>query len=571
MPRRWVIPSYDADKAREIVKEVNIPFPLGAALVARGFDTPDKVDRFLKPRLSDLGDPFTLPGMEKAVTRIWDAVEAQESILIFGDYDVDGVSSTALMVSFLSELGAMVTPFLPNRLTDGYGFSRSVLTRCLDQHRPELIVTVDCGTGSGDTVAYAAEQGIDVIVTDHHEASAELAHAIAIVNPKLGDDDSVRMLAGVGVAFKVCHAMVKRAREQGRPGAEDIDLRPFMDFVALGTIADIVPLIEENRILARHGLKWLKTPRALGLRTLMDVAGIKDDVQAHHVGFQLGPRLNAAGRMGDADAALELLLTEDGPRAHTLAMRLDAANRERQDIENRMVREARAELDAIFDPDKHFGLVISRNGWHPGVIGIVASRLCQHFYRPVVVIGMDEETGRGRGSCRSIDGFDLVANLDRCSEHLLQFGGHNMAAGVEVAADKLDAFRVAFNEAAAEVLAQKELKPLQKIDAWLELAEADDWLFRSQQSIRPFGHSNPTPVWAARQVRVVRHRIVGNGHLQMTLAGGGVTAEAIGFGLGDREVPAGPIDVAFQLKKNTYQGRESLRLDIQDFRAAEAE
>ena len=564
----WNEVTCDPAVAHTIAAHLNVPAPLGYVLAGRGIAGPKEAEQFLWPRLRNLTDPFEFPDMKKALVRIWDAIDAQESIVVFGDYDVDGVSSTALMVSFLSDLGAMATPMLPNRMNDGYGLTPEILRRLVDRLHPELLITVDCGTGAVDAVKLANEMGIDVVITDHHEPPAELAPALAIVNPKLANNEVVRMLAGVGVAFKVCHGLVKMARQQGRPEAENIDLKQYMDLVALGTVADIVPLVGENRILARHGLRELDTPRSLGLQTLKEVAGIREEVRAHHIGFQLGPRLNAAGRMGDAEAALELLLSEDATRARDLALRLDGANRERQDIENRMVREARTEIDSWFEPDLHFGVTISRIGWHPGVIGIVASRLSQHYYRPVIVIGM-EERGLGRGSCRSIEGFDLVEHLDACSHLLVQYGGHNMAAGLEIKAANCEAFSELFNETAAEALAKEELLPIQRIDAWLELAEADEDLLLAQEGLRPFGNSNPTPVWAVRGVRVVRHRIVGNGHLQLTLAGGGVMADAIGFGLGDRPVPLGPIDVAFQLKRNNYQGRQSLRFDVQDFRASQ--
>ena len=563
--KRWQEVAYDADAACRVAEALAIPLPLGQVLAGRGLGEPAAAEAFFRPRLNRLSDPFELPDMERALARIWDAIDARESIVVFGDYDVDGVSSTALMVSFLSSLGAMVTPVLPNRINDGYGLTPEILQKCIDPLRPRLLITVDCGTGAVEAVTRANGQGVDVIVTDHHEPPAEIAPALAVVNPKRGGDERVRMLAGVGVAFKVCHGLVKMARRTGRPEAAAIDLRAYLDLVALGTIADIVPLVGENRILARHGLHQLNDPRSLGLRILKEVAGIRDDIRAHHIGFQLGPRLNAAGRLGDAEAALELLLSEDAGRARDLALRLDGANRERQDIENRMVREAREEIDGWFDPGRHFGLVIARVGWHPGVIGIVASRLSQHYFRPAIVIGLDEH-GVGRGSCRSIEGFDLVQTLEHCSDLLIQCGGHSMAAGLEIEASRLDEFRRAFNDVAAARLEGRELMPVQRVDAWLELAEADEALFAAQENIRPFGHSNPAPVWAVRGVRVDRHRIVGNNHLQLTLAAAGASIDAIGFGLGERDVPAGPVDVAFQLKRNTHRGRESLRIDVQDFR-----
>ena len=561
-------PEIDIEEVRDLANETNLPMPLVAVLMNRQVNTADAIEGFLHPRLSNLSDPFLVPNMDRAVVRIWDAIDAGESIAVFGDYDVDGISSTALLVGFLSELGAPAIPFLPNRIADGYGFSAETVTRCIDEVRPRLIVTVDCGVGSVEGVKAAIDRGVDVVVTDHHEPPKELAPALAIVNPKLSENESIRMLAGVGVAFKLCHALLKVARDQGREEVGNIDLREFMDFVALGTVADIVPLIGENRVLARYGLRRLTSPRSLGLKTLIEVAGIQNEVQAHHVGFQLGPRLNAAGRLGDAEAALELLLTEDEARARRLAMKLDAANRERQDIETRIARAAQASIDEWYKADRHYSLVVAKQGWHPGVIGIVASRLSQRYSRPAIVIGFNDE-GVGRGSCRSVEGFDLVENLDLCTEYLIQHGGHAMAAGLELEEKDLDAFRRAFNEIAREQLKGKDLRPVQRIDGWVHLGEADAWLYDTLQQIRPFGHSNPAPVFGARQVRVVRHRIVGNGHLQMTLASGGVQIEAIAFNMGHRALPDGPMDIAFQLKRNHYQGQESLRLDIQDFRAYE--
>lgn len=565
----WRVADVDSVKAGPLAEELNIPLPLASVLVRRGIESTEDAEQFLSPRLSELSDPFLLPDMRKAVDRLWDAVDRCESILVFGDYDVDGVSSTALMVSFLSELGAMVTPFLPNRSSDGYGLTIPALERCSADFRPSLIVTVDCGTTSVESVCWAQERDIDVIVTDHHKASGTLAPALALVNPKLGDNDRVSMLAGVGVAFKLCHAMLKQGRLDQRDNVASVELRRYMDFVALGTISDIVPLVHENRTLASYGLGILNKTRCIGLRQLMDVAGVRGEVDAYHIGFQLGPRLNAAGRMGTADLALELLLTEDEGRARAIALRLDASNRERQDVEKRIFRTARERIEESFDPEKDFGLVVGEEGWHPGVIGIVASRLCSAFRRPVVVLGFDEN-GKGRGSCRSVEGFDLVHHLGNTSEFLSQYGGHAMAAGLELERDNLDAFRVAFNREATEKLAGSDLRQVQAIDAWVDLAEADNRLFESSQRIRPFGHSNPTPVWASQGVRVVGEpRVVGKHHIRMRLASDGVQMDAIGFGLGDREVPPGLIDIAYQLRMNDFQGRQSLQLNLQDFRASE--
>ncbi len=572
MSKVWKSALADAAGAKALAAEAGLPLPLASLLVSRGVATAQAADRFLNPRLSDLSDPFLLPDMGAAVARIWKAIDAREPIVVFGDYDADGVSSTALMVHVLSRLGAVATPFLPHRIDDGYGLGAEPLGRCIDQFKPKLVITVDCGTGSVDAAQLAKEKGIDLIVTDHHEKSGAVAPALAVVNPKLGHDEGQKVLAGVGVAFKLCHALVKRAREEKREGAEAVDLRPFLDLVGIGTVADIVPLVGENRILARHGLTALMKTRLVGLQELIDVSGLRDKpLDAYHIGFVLGPRLNAAGRVGDAHAALEMLLMDDRAGARGLAMQLDAANRERQETEARIVKEAMTTIGGYFEAKQPFGLVVHSAGWHPGVIGIVASRLSSKYRRPTVVIAVDE-TGLGRGSCRSIEGFNLVERLEDCGDLLRRFGGHAMAAGLEVEGSKLAAFCERFNEVATRALAGSDLRPVQTVDAWVDLREADEPLIASLQRMQPFGFGNPTPVLAARGVRVVSTRPVGNGkHLKMTVASGATQRDAIGFHLGEQKVPDGPVDVAFHLQTNTFNGRTSIQLNVQDIRASQPE
>ncbi|MFH0881147.1 MAG: single-stranded-DNA-specific exonuclease RecJ, partial [Lentisphaerota bacterium] len=548
------------------VSDLDLPMPMARLLVARGLVELEKIDRFLNPRLSDLSDPFELKDMDKAVDRILQAIAERQSILIYGDYDVDGITSTALMVNVLSALGGSVTPFLPHRIDDGYGLNVETLLRCIEQCHPRLIVTVDCGTGSVEAVRKAAEMGVDVVVTDHHEPPDECAPALAIVNPKLCGNPATQMLAGVGVAFKLCHALLKKARADGWVGAESIDLRNYLDMVALGTIADIVPLLHENRILAYHGLSLLNRTQSVGLKSLIEVSGITGFIDSYHVGFILGPRINAMGRMGSAQKALELLLTDHAPRAKALAMDLDAANRERQEVETRIVKEACARIDEYFDPARHFGLVVSDQAWHTGVIGIVASRLVGRYYRPVVVIGLEPD-GVGRGSCRSIEGFDLLAHLAKCSDLLLKFGGHAMAAGLEVEVSRIPEFVERFNAVVAETLGQVDLRPVQPIDAWLSLPEIDKPFLEWQERLKPFGHGNKTPIWAASDIRFAgTPRIVGKSHLKATLTSRGTQHDAIGFGMADREIPQGSFDAAFSVAKNTYYGDETIQLHLQDFR-----
>lgn len=556
----------DETVASGLARELSLPPPIARLLVSRGHTDGHAARNFLTPRLSAIGDPFALPDMDAAVERIWRALDAGERIVVFGDYDVDGISSTALLVQTLRRLNADVHPFLPLRIDEGYGLGLDALERCLAEYNPGLIVTVDCGTGSVDAVLEARQRGVDVIVTDHHQPGEQRAPAVAVVNPKLGADESLHALAGVGVVFKLCHAIIKRGREMGRSAA-NMDLRAYLDLVALGTIADIVPLVGENRILARHGLARIEDSESVGLQALKEVAGIKGQVDAYEVGFQIAPRLNAAGRLGDAQQALALLLSEDAADSMRLAKMLDASNRERRDIEAATLEEALEELEARFDPARDMGLVVGREGWHPGVIGIVASRIVQHFHRPVVVVAVSEEGGRG--SCRSIDGVDVTAVLRSCAGHLAKFGGHTMAAGLELKPGQLDSFSEAFNAAAAEMLNGRDLRPVQRIDAWLDLDDVDDALMSAMERMKPFGLGNVTPVWGARAVRVVgKPRTVGHGHLKLLVAAGNQQFDAMGWGMAGRTVPDGPLDMAFHIRRNVFMGREKLVLNIQDFRAS---
>lgn len=564
----WKTAAADEAAAGRLAAALGVPRAAARLLAGRGFSDPDGIDAFLRPRLSALGDPFRLPAMDRAVGRIWRALDAGQKLVVFGDYDVDGITSTALLLSVLRPLGAQVEAFLPHRMDEGYGLTLDALERCVAEHRPALVITVDCGTASAAAVEWAAARGIDVIVTDHHAPGESVAPAVAVVNPKLGAHEEDRILAGVGVAFKLAHALLKRGRETGRAQAA-LDLKEHLDLVALGTVADIVPLQGENRTFVRHGLGALAGTKKTGLRALMDVAGVGAPVDAHDIGFKLGPRLNAAGRLGDALKALELLTTDDPGLAVSLAKHLHEENGRRQEVEKKIVEEAMAELDAGFDPASQFGLVVAREGWHPGVIGIVASRLVQRYARPAIVIALNE--GVGRGSCRSIEDFDIQAALAECGGALMKFGGHAMAAGLEVGVAQLEGFAGHFNRVASARLSGRDLRPTQRIDVWLDaLADADARLLAFLEEARPFGVGNTTPVWGCRAVRVTAapRRVGGGQHLKLLLAQGGAQREAIWFGAGEREVP-GVLDVAFQLRRNDYFGDGRVDLMIQDARPAE--
>ena len=509
--------------------------------------------------------------MDAAVTRIWEAIRGKSPIVVYGDYDVDGVTSAALMSLVLTRLGARVTRYLPSRMEEGYGLNPEAVARCIEGDKPGLIVTTDCGSGAHEAVAAAQAAGVDVVVTDHHELSGSAVAAVAVVNPKLGDDPSARLLAGVGVAFKVCHALLKRGREKRWKAAESVDLREMLDLVALGTVADVVPLMHENRILVRHGLAQMNRRERIGLAALADVAGSSGELGTYHVGYVLGPRMNAAGRMGNAGDALELLLTGDAGQARELAVRLDAANQERRKIEADMMQAAIRRIDASHDPSSHFGIVVGEVGWHVGVLGIVASRLVNRYGLPAVVVGFDEN-GQGRGSCRSIEGFDLLAGLKSCDAHLDRYGGHEMAAGLEITRERFGGFQESFLKACEGRLRGRELDKALRIDGWVTLPEVLDKPFMDiTRRMGPFGEGNREPVWACRHVQVIGSpRQVGDKHLKFRVGSGPDSCEAIGFNMADRlaEFPEGPLDIAFNLRTNTYLGRTSPQLHLEDFRAS---
>jgi len=565
--KQWRTAEADGAVAGRLASGLGVPLKLGHVLAGRGFGDVAAAGRFLDPRLRDLSDPFDLPGMTAAADRILQALARGERIAVFGDYDVDGITGTLLLRSVLRCLGGCAESFLPDRHRDGYGLTAGPLQRCLETHDPGLLITVDCGTSAVEPVALANEKGIDVIVTDHHELHGEAARALALVNPKQDGCEPTRELAGVGVAFKLCHAVVKRGLEQ-ELALPPIDLREWLDLVALGVVADVVPLTGENRILARRGLERLNRAPRPGVEALLRVSGVRRPVRGGHVAFMLAPRLNAAGRMGDANEALELLVTEDPAAADDLARRLDRANEERRRIEQRILARAQEQVEALYDAEARYGLVAAGDGWDVGVIGIVASRLCETHRCPSVVIGFGDD-GVGRGSARSAAGVDVLEALRACHDLLEGYGGHTAAAGLTVRRDALDAFRERLNEHCAAELESKDRRPTVMIDAWLDLGEADYPLLEALSRLAPFGVGNPEPKLGFRDVRILGPpRIVGSNHLKMTLTQGARRIEAIAFGMANERVPEGGLDVVGVLQDNAYGGRSTLQVKVTDFRAA---
>ena len=530
--------------------QLGLPAPLAQVLVNRGYRDEAAAQRFLQPQLRQLADPFALPDMLPAVERILFAIRQHECIVIYGDYDVDGVTSSALLVNVLRAAGATVANFLPHRLDEGYGLSADGLARCCAEHRPQLLIAVDCGTSSVAEIAGLNAQGVDVIVLDHHEPPAELPACVALVNPKRVAGGAP--LASVGVAFKLAHALLKLNRHW------NIDLRDQLDLVALGTIADLVPLTGENRILTKAGLERLPATGKVGLRALLEVAGVTGPATPAHVGFRLGPRLNAAGRLDDAMAALELLLTDNAGRAAELADLLDRHNADRQQLEERIVREALAQARECADDRV---LVLTNPDWHPGVIGIVASKVMQQFYRPTVVIGAD-----GKGSCRSVAGFSMVGALTAGAEFLVRYGGHEMAAGLSVLPENVPALRLRLNALTGDLPG-----PVVRIDSMVKLAELDKEFFASLEKFEPCGSENPTPVFAATGVRVSGLvRVLKEKHLKFSVTDGAATVDAIWWGHAATELPEGEMDLAFVPEINEFRGAVTVQLNVRDVRKKSA-
>lgn len=567
--RRWVFPpAPDTAAVERLSRELRLPPTLCRLLVHRGYGASDAARGFLRPQPDHIHPPTLLAGMGDAVARLRQAIGAGETILVHGDYDVDGICSTALYVRALRMMGAKAEPFVPRRLVDGYDLSEAGVKGALDISAT-LILTCDCGIVAHDAVARARAAGIDVIVTDHHTPGPRLPDAAAVVNPNRGDCEYPdKGLAGVGVAWKVCCAL---AAEIGFPQER---LHSFLDLVAVATIADIAPLRGENRAMVRWGLRVLPQTPNPGLRALLRVTGLADkgEITAAQVSFQLAPRINAVGRMGEALRGVRLLLTDDPREAEEIALTLEQENRWRQSVEGDTVKQALASLEIGYDPDRDYGLVLASDGWHPGVIGIVASRMVERLHRPTVMIALDG-AAEGKGSARSIPAFNLYEAIRDCSDHLVRFGGHRMAAGCAIRADRVDGFREAFNARARKVLREEDLVPEVRIDLEVELRHADHDLVRMLRHAGPFGAGNATPVFAARGVAVAEHRIVGKGHLKMVLGAYGTTLDAIGFGMGERAQEPGfgavPMDVAFKLEENHYNGRTTVQARLVDFRPSE--
>ena len=576
MKFRWSLTPAQPLLAGQLAHRLQLPPLLAQCLVNRELSEPTAIQEFLQPRLKNLADPFLLPQMDLAVERLLRARSRGEPLVIFGDYDVDGVTSAALLLEVLRALGWSAECYLPSRMDEGYGLSQDAVENCLKKFPVTLLLAVDCGSTTVGSIEWLRQRGVDVIVLDHHQVSSPAPAATALVNPQLNGAEgksSPRQrfteLCSAGLAFKLAHALVKRGRETGLAGAADYDLRPLLDLVALGTVADIVPLTGENRILVSAGLERLGRTTRPGLVALKRIAQCPAALGVYEVGFQLAPRLNAAGRLETAEAALQLLLARSLSEAMPLAQSLDVCNRERQKIEKNIAEQALSAVRARFNPEKDFVIVEGQEPWHLGVVGIVASRVLQQFYRPTIIVGGDGAEWRGSG--RSIAGFDLAGALRQCSDLLVRHGGHAMAAGITLEPAKLESFRTRINQIARESLKPEELQPVLRLDAEVGLEEISLECLKHLAQLKPMGQGNPAVQFCTRNLihqRPLQKMGAEKQHVKMWVTDGTTCHEAVWWGGGAEALPVGRFDLGFTPQENDYNGRRTVQLKLLDWRPA---
>ncbi len=565
MELKWVLQQTgDSVAINQLANQLNIPRIISQILLSKGIDDLEKAKYFFRASFDDLYDPYAFDDMDKAVSRIVRAIQNREKILIYGDYDVDGITSVSLLYMFCQSLGADVTFYIPNRLREGYGISDIGIQDAYHKG-VTLLISVDCGITAINEVDAANALGIDVILSDHHEPGAKLPDAYAILNPKCKDSSYPFVdLAGVGVAFKLMHALAQRYNISNE------EIIQYLDLVAIGSAADIVPLVDENRILMREGLRLLNETERVGLRALIHTSGIQNrQIGTGQIVFMLAPRINAVGRMGNAERAVRLLTTVNEQQAGNIAKILESENRTRKNIDETTFKEAQEMVELQYDPDEYRALVLASEGWHSGVIGIVASRIVEKYYRPTVMITIED--GIGKGSARSIPGFDIYVALSQCKDLLLGFGGHKYAAGLTIEADKIDVLRERLNEIAANELDREQLIPKLYIDGEIEFNEIDARLMMLLKMLAPYGPQNMRPVFLSRNLQVVgTPYIVGKNHLKFKARQNGKVMDAIGFNLGDKLYRISPgeqnLDLAYIIEENEYMGRKSLQLRVKDLR-----
>jgi len=601
---RWIYSPLGEASVDALSKGARVSRVLAELLIRGGLVEPGAADVFLRADLAGLADPFHVRGLDAAVSRLQQAIERCDTMVVLGDYDVDGVSSTALLVLVMRQFGLAPRFIVPRRSEDGYGLSRSAIDRAFELGKPDLFVALDCGTNSHEEVAYLISQGVDVLVVDHHRSKDRPLGQGILVNPHVTEPAVLRPASGavpgapetetsgvsnqplaagenaaamaahehlctVGLVFKVVHGLLKRLRAANHPVAQRMRLRDHLDLVALGTVADLVPLTGENRILARHGLQVLQATERPGLRALMEVSGIAlgQPIRPVDISFRLGPRINASGRLADAAISVELLLSEDAEFCRTTAAQLDAFNRERQDIERKITEEAERIVEAEYVSEP--GIVLFGEEWHPGVVGIVAGRVTRHYNRPCIVLGNEGEFAKGSG--RSVAGVNLVEILGTCGEHLSSWGGHPMAVGIALPKARLPEFRIRFAEAVRRHVGSGLTEASLVIASWLDTSQIHEGLMDELDELHPFGQGNLEPIFGLRNV-VLRRRpeVFKERHFRFWLEGGsGRGVGGVAWKMAERLPPTGqPLDFAVELAWNHFNGRKMLQLELVDWRPA---
>ena len=585
-PRKWTLRPVDEESAEKLSRALNVPPLLGRLLAQKGIRHPDEARKFLDAPLAGLHDPFLMKGMEGAVSHLLGQIRNRRSIGVYGDYDVDGISATALLCRFFSQVGVRVPYYIPSRLDEGYGLHRKGLEK-LKEAGCDTVVTVDCGISAHTAAKEAEQMGVRLIITDHHRPPDELPPALAVLNPRqTGCEYPFLGLSGVGVAFKLITAIRRRLHEAGF-GAPLPNLKQHLDLVALGTVADVVPLRDENHIFVRHGLGILSPPevaeggfetldrRKAGIRALQAAANLKaGTLNVGHISFLIAPRLNAAGRVGEASLGVELLTADDEGEARSRAEVLEEWNRQRQNLQQQAWEEAMAMMDSSGADARDDAIVLASGKWHPGVVGIVAAKLAEEYHQPSVLIHLKD--GAGKGSVRSAMGLHVYDALAHCSDLLIQFGGHKGAAGLKVAEEKIDAFRERFREVIRGMKKSGDDERELLLDARVDFSEMDAPLLAQLEEMAPFGEENPRPVFCASRVEVAGSPgAVGREgeHLKLNLRQFREEREAIGFGMGgllkEPERLKGRLDVAFSPGLNRWRGKTTVQLELRAIRPAE--
>jgi single-stranded-DNA-specific exonuclease len=557
----WVSRKIKSDISALKVRGKTIPKIIVQILESRGYSTKDAVERYFAPRLTDLHDPFLLNDMEKAVDRLILAIQKKEKVLVHGDYDADGITACALVIRCLQTFGLKVEYYIPHRLEEGYGLSMNAINMA-KKRKCSLIITVDCGTTALNEIAYAVETGIDVIITDHHKPKDVLPHTYALINPKLSQNSyPFSELAGVGVAYKLCAALYEKIGESQEVLKADLDL------VALGTVVDVVPLIDENRILVKYGIHSMLKSNKPGIKALLRETNLTRGVSAYHLGFVIGPRINACGRVGDAQGALELFLTDNKSKAEMLAKQLSDHNRKRQEIEEQIYVKAEQKIEKEYQAQERV-IVLGDSAWHEGIVGIVAARISDIYHRPSILLCLKEQTARG--SARSIPGFDITEALHACRKTLIKYGGHSQAAGLELKVEDIDALRTSLNTHAQsyeELIFNKK----RMYDTELAFNDITDELIYFLRYFEPTGTANPQPVFLSTGLEVVGiPRVVGSNHLKCALRGAGHVFDAIAYGHADKilniEIGVTKVDCLYSIFENTFAGKKKAILKVKEMR-----